>query len=129
MSESQLPEGVQNGTYQVRATNDGTVEIDVCQFVDSWDTRPARSPERPVIGEIENVAYESAKQAKEDPRYQTALIFWLKAQAGWKERQVIETVDTDAAGESRDDIVRRIRGLLARDGPGAGAAPAPDARH
>lgn len=33
-----LPPGVQNGSYQIRATNAGTVEIDVREFIGWWET-------------------------------------------------------------------------------------------
>ena len=66
------------------------------------------------IGTVENVAYRCATQAATDPRYQASMMFWLKANAGWKERSVVETVQTDAAGESRDELAARIERLAKR---------------
>ena len=67
------------------------------------------------VGRIENAAYACALKAETVPQYQTSMIFWLKTQAGWKERQVVETVQTDDAGESRDALLARIRALAGRD--------------
>ena len=67
------------------------------------------------VGRLENAAYTCALKAESMPQYQTSLIFWLKTQAGWKERQVVETVQTDEAGESRAELLDRIRALAGRD--------------
>lgn len=37
----QLPDGVTNGTYQIRPTDAGTVEIEVREFIGWWDTEQA----------------------------------------------------------------------------------------
>ena len=83
---------------------------------------------RAAVGEIENVMYECARQAREDPRYQTSAIFWLKCWAGWKERTVIETVTPDADSSDRTALAERVRalagGVPGRDGF---QAPAGDA--
>ena len=67
------------------------------------------------ISQIENAAYTCALQAVGDPRYQASMIFWLKVNAGWKERTVVETVSTDDRGDTRDALVERVR-ALARGG-------------
>ena len=69
---------------------------------------------------VECVAFACALKAEKDPRYQTTLIFWLKANAGWKETVVKEQVETDGS-ESREKLLGRIRELVARSDAGAGA--------
>ena len=83
---------------------------------------------RAAVGEIENVAFECAKKAKRDPKYQTSMIFWLKANAGWKDRTVIETVQSDGSGESREDLIGRVVALATGGGVGGGGGrPAAEA--
>jgi len=72
------------------------------------------------IETAESVAFACALKAEHDPRYQTALIFWLKANAGWKETVVQEHVETDGS-ESREAIAGRIRELVARGCAGNGS--------
>ena len=71
------------------------------------------------VGLIENVAFECARRALGAPQYQTAMIFWLKVNAGWKERTVVETVSTDDRGDTRDALVERVRALARGGGFGA----------
>ena len=65
------------------------------------------------IGQIENAAYECALKAVGDSRYQTSMIFWLKVNAGWKERTVVETVQADEVDDRRDALIERVRALSA----------------
>ena len=76
------------------------------------------------IGRIENAAYTCALQAVGDPRYQASMIFWLKVNAGWKERTVVETAQTDDAGDSREALLARVHALAGRVGsePAVGRA-------
>jgi hypothetical protein len=71
------------------------------------------------IGEIENVAFEAAKKAGEDPRYTTAMIFWLKARAGWKETQHVEHSGEIGVYHARERLAAKL-GLL---DDGEGLAP------
>lgn len=73
------------------------------------------------IGTIENVAFQAAMKAVDDPRYQTSMIFWLKCMAGWKERQVIE-VEDGREGTTREDLTERIEYLAGRTGGAAAEA-------
>lgn len=72
------------------------------------------------IGVIENVMFESAKQAATTPSYQTSAIFWLKARAGWKDRTVIEHEVSDERARTRDEIAERIQRLVDAHGGVAG---------
>lgn len=74
---------------------------------------------RAAVGRVENAAYACALKATENAQYQTLMIFWLKTQAGWKERQVVETVQTDETGDSRDALVARVVALAGRVDRGA----------
>lgn len=65
---------------------------------------------------VESTALSCALKAEDDAAYQTSLIFWLKANAGWKETQVVETIG-DLQDERRD-IFERISRLVQRDGAG-----------
>jgi transposase len=59
---------------------------------------------------VENAAFECALKAKDDPRYQTSMIFWLKTQAEWsasEEHDIRIRTDT----ESRDELAGAIRQL------------------
>ena len=71
------------------------------------------------IETVESVAFACALKAEHDPRYQTALIFWLKANAGWKETVVQEHVETDGS-EFREAIAGRIRELVTGRNAGNG---------
>lgn len=73
------------------------------------------------IGTIENVAFQAAMKAGDDPRYQTSMIFWLKCQAGWKERQVIE-VEDGRERSTREDLMERVEYLARRAGSAAAEA-------
>lgn len=88
--------------------------------------RAVEQAEREVIGTVESTALVCALKAEDDPRYQTALIFWLKANAGWKETQVVEHGLYDGAGDTRASILSRIRALAAGGGEGAGAGRVAD---
>jgi hypothetical protein len=82
--------------YQIAAS------LGVCQ-----DTLAARKRDVPEIAEalergkraarqlVETTAFQCALKAKHDHRYQTSLIFWLKTQAGWKDRQHLEITGAD----------------------------------
>ena len=66
------------------------------------------------VNTMEEVAFVCGLKAEENPRYQTSMVFWLKAQAGWKETLSVQ-MDGDAEGlETRDDILRRIDSLATR---------------
>lgn len=78
--------------------------LGICQ--DTFTKRKQDEPEiaealkrgkRAARGRVENTAYKCALKAETDHRYQTSLIFWLKAQAGWKERQQLELTGADGA--------------------------------
>ena len=68
------------------------------------------------VGEIENVMFEAARQAKRDPRYQTSAIFWLKCNAGWKETQVIEHDGTVGIYDARARLAEKLRRLAESGG-------------
>ena len=91
-----------------KAAAEGLVEYQIAKELGICaDTFTARKKENPEIaealkrgkqaarGRIENVAFKCALKAEGDSRYQTSLIFWLKAQAGWKERSHIEVTGAD----------------------------------
>ncbi len=89
----------------------------------SQDTFAARKKEQPgvadaltrgkqaAIGEIENAMFECAKLARTNPKYQTSAIFWLKCNAGWKERTVVETVTHEDDATARGSLLARINAL------------------
>jgi hypothetical protein len=68
------------------------------------------------VGEIENVMFEAAKQAKADPRYQTSAIFWLKCNAGWKETQVIEHDGMVGVYDARARLAEKLGRLAEQSG-------------
>ena len=47
-------------------------------FAEAVDDAEAES-----VGAAEDLAYACAMKAREDPRYQRSLFFWLKHRAGW----------------------------------------------
>ena len=119
-----------------RHAADGLAEYQIAALLGvSQDTFTKRKRDQPgladaltrgrqsAVGKMENAAYTCARSAVGDPRYQASMIFWLKANAGWKERTVVETVSTDDAGDSRDTLLARVHALARR----VGGEP-PDAR-
>ncbi|MEM1096235.1 MAG: hypothetical protein AAGJ10_16675 [Bacteroidota bacterium] len=77
---------------------------------------------RRAIGVVENVAFEAALKAKEDHRFQTSAIFWLKCNAGWKEHQVVEVKD-EREQVRRRDLLDRVN-MLANRGTAPPDVPA-----
>lgn len=91
-----------------KAAAEGLVEYQIAEALgicqDTFTKRKQEEPEiaealkrgkRSARGRIENTAFKCAQKAETDHRYQTSLIFWLKAQAGWKERSHIEVTGAD----------------------------------
>ena len=76
---------------------------------------------RAAVGTIEHVAFKAAKQAASDPRYTTAMIFWLKCNAGWKDVQHIEHSGEVGAYDARARLTEKLTRLVdgrAADGGG-----------
>ena len=75
---------------------------------------------RAAVGTIEHVAFNAAKQADDDPRYTTAMIFWLKCNAGWKDVQHIEHGGAvgvyDARARLAEKLARLVAGTSADEG-------------
>lgn len=93
-----------------KAAAEGLAEYQIAERLGvSQDTFTKRKQESLAIAEalkrgkraarqlVENTAFQCALKAKHDHRYQTSLIFWLKAQAGWKERTHLEVTGQDGA--------------------------------
>lgn len=72
--------------------------------------------ERENVGTVESVGLACALKAEVDPRYQTALIFWLKCNAGWKETQVVEVREHEGVRDERSDLIGRVEDLARKGG-------------
>lgn len=71
-----------------------------------------------LVAEMEGTLANCARKALHDPRYVGALIFWLKAKAGWTERQALDvkaTVDvTEGRETTRDVLEAKVLALAVR---------------
>lgn len=65
------------------------------------------------VKQVESVAFACALKADLDPRYQTSLIFWLKAMAGWKDRVTV-SVETEASPDDYETFRERVLAAAGR---------------
>ena len=111
-----------------RLASEGLSEYQIAAMLGvSQDTFTARKKDEPAIcaalkrgraravGEVENLAFEAAKKAAEDPRYQASLIFFLKTQARWTESQRIEHGGEVGIYPARSRLAETLRRLVDTD--------------